>query len=89
MKNTIRVLLICKDNALKIDRVVNRDKISVAMAKKYIKEREEANFREWRKYYGNYNFFDPKYYQLTIDTYTSGPMETLGKVLDKLGFKNK
>jgi len=89
MKNTIRVLLICKDNALKIDRVVNRDKISVAMAKKYIKEREEVNFREWRKYYGNYNFFDPKYYQLTIDTYTSGPMETLGKVLDKLGFKNK
>ncbi|PIP63077.1 hypothetical protein COW98_00555 [Candidatus Roizmanbacteria bacterium CG22_combo_CG10-13_8_21_14_all_35_9] len=89
MKNTLRVLLICKDNALKIDRVVNRDKISVAMAKKYIKEREEANFREWRKYYGNYNFFDPKYYQLTIDTYTSGPMETLGKVLDKLGFKNK
>jgi len=89
MKNTLRVLLICKDNALKIDRVVNRDKISVAMAKKYIKEREETNFREWRKYYGNYNFFDPKYYQLTIDTYTSGPMETLGKVLDKLGFKNK
>ena len=89
MKNTLRVLLICKDNALKIDRVVNRDKISVAMAKKYIKEREEINFREWRKYYGNYNFFDPKYYQLTIDTYTSGPMETLGKVLDKLGFKNK
>ncbi|PJC82475.1 hypothetical protein CO006_03225 [Candidatus Roizmanbacteria bacterium CG_4_8_14_3_um_filter_35_14] len=89
MKNTLRVLLICKDNALKIDRVVNRDKISVAMAKKYIKEREEVNFREWRKYYGNYNFFDPKYYQLTIDTYTSGPMETLGKVLDKLGFKNK
>ena len=89
MKNTLRVLLVCKDTALKIDRVVNRDKISVEMAKKYIKEREEANFREWKKYYGNYNFFDPKYYQLVIDTYTSGPMETLGKVLDKLGFKNK
>ena len=89
MKNTLRVLLVCKDNALKIDRVVNRDKISVDMAKKYIKEREDTNFREWRKYYGNYNFFDPKYYQLVIDTYTSGPMETLGKILDKLGFRNK
>ncbi|MEK7597677.1 MAG: cytidylate kinase family protein [Patescibacteria group bacterium] len=88
MENTLRVLLVCKDNAVKIDRVVNRDKISVDMAKIYIKEREEINFREWRKYYGNYNFFDPKYYQLVIDTYTSGPLETLGKVLDKLGFKH-
>ncbi|MEK7633696.1 MAG: cytidylate kinase family protein [Patescibacteria group bacterium] len=89
MKNTLRVLLVCKDDALRIDRVVNRDKVSVETAKKYIKEREETNFREWRKYYGNYDFFDPKYYQLVINTYTSGPLETLGKVLDKLGFRNK
>jgi len=86
MDNTLRVLLVCKDDALRIDRVVNRDKISVDMAKKYIKEREDTNFREWKKYYGNYNFFDSKYYQLVINTYTSGPMETLGKVLDKLRF---
>ena len=35
-----------------------------------------------------YDFFDPKYYHLVIDTYSSGPNETVGIVLDKLGFTN-
>ena len=38
--------------------------------------------------YGDYNFFDPKYFHLIIDTYSSGPLETVGKVLDKLGYKH-
>lgn len=86
LKNTLRVLLICSDDALKIDRVVNRDKVTIEQAKKMIKEREEDNFKTWKKLYGDFNFFDPQYYQLVIDTYSSGPMETLGKVLDALGF---
>lgn len=89
IKNVLRVLLICSDEALRIDRVANRDSVTVEEAKIFIKEREEENFKKWRRLYGNYNFFDPKYYQLVIDTYTTGPMETLGKVLDKLGFKHK
>ena len=88
-KNVLRILLICSDEALRIDRVVNRDAITVEEAKLFIKEREEDNFKKWKRLYGNYNFFNPKYYQLVIDTYTAGPMETLGKVLDKLGFKHK
>jgi cytidylate kinase len=86
LKNTLRVLLICSDEALKVDRVVNRDKISIEQAKKFIKEREEENFKTWQRIYGKYNFFDPKYYNLIIDTYSSGPLETVGKVLDKLGY---
>ncbi len=87
LKDTLRVLLNCSDEALQIDRVANRDKISIDEAKKFIKEREKINFKEWKKIYGNYNFFDPKYYTLVIDTYSSGPLETTGKVLDKLGYK--
>ncbi|MBI2641753.1 cytidylate kinase family protein [Candidatus Roizmanbacteria bacterium] len=86
LKKTLRVLLICSDDALRIDRVANRDNISIEQAKKFIREREEVNFAEWRKIYGNYNFFDAKYYNLVIDTYSSGPIETVGKVLDKLGY---
>ena len=86
--NTLRVLLICSSPALKVDRVVNRDKISVDQAKKFIKEREEDNFKHWHSIYGYYNFFDPKYFHLIIDTYSSGPLETVGKVLDKLGYKH-
>ncbi len=89
LKNTLRVLLICSNPALKVDRVVNRDKISIEQAKIFIKEREKENFKTWRKIYGNYDFFDPKIYHLVIDTYSSGPLETVGKVLDKLGYENK
>lgn len=87
LKNTLRVLLTCTDHALQVDRVTNRDKISIEQAKKFIKEREDINFKEWKKIYGNYNFFDPKYYTVVINTYSSGQLETVGKVLDKLGFK--
>lgn len=89
LKNVLRVLLVCGDEALRIDRVANRDNVSVEEAKNYIKDREEENFKKWRRLYGDYNFFNPKYYQVVIDTYTSGPMESLGKVLDKLGFRHK
>jgi len=88
-KDTLRVLLYCSNPALKIDRVVNRDKVTVEEAKKMIKEREENNFHTWKKIYGDYNFFDPQYYHLLIDTYSSGPLETVGKVLDALGYNIK
>ena len=86
--DTLRVLLRCQNDALRIDRVANRDNISINEAKKYIKAREEGNFIEWKRIYGNYDFFDPQYYHLVIDTYSSGPNETVGKVLDNLGYKN-
>jgi len=87
--NTLRVLLVCSNPALKIDRVVNRDNVVIDQAKKMIKEREEDNIKTWKKLYGDFDFFNPKYYHLVIDTYSSGPLETVGRVLDRLGFKNK
>lgn len=86
--DTLRVLLICSNQALKIDRVANRDKVTIEKAKKLVKEREEENFKTWKKIYGDYDFFSPQYYHLIIDTYSSGPLETVGKVLDFLGFNN-
>lgn len=88
IKGVLKVLVICSDEAIRIDRVVNRDKVTIEEAKRFIKTREEENIKKWQALYGNYDFWDPKYYDLVIDTYSSGPMETLGKVLDKLGYKN-
>lgn len=82
----LKVLLVCRDEAIRIDRIVNRDRLTVEEAKHFLKIREEENLQKWQKLYGNYDFWDPRYYDLVIDTYSSGPMETLGKVLDKLGF---
>jgi len=80
----LKVLLICSDEAIRIDRVVNRDGLTIDQAKEYIKQREEENEKKWKKLYGDYNFWDSKYFDIIIDTYSSGPIETLGKVLDKL-----
>lgn len=80
-----KVLLVC-DDALRIDRVVNRDQMGVEDAKRQIQEREQGNIAKWQKLYGPYDFWDPKYYDLVIDTFSSGSQETLGKVLDKIGY---
>lgn len=86
LPHTLRVLLYCSEDAIRIDRIVNREGVSIDEAKKMIKEREEVNLQKWKRLYGDYNFWDPQYYHLMIDTYSSGPMETVGKVLDKLGY---
>ena len=50
-----------------------------------MKSSESGNIKKWKALYGDYDFWDPQYFNLVIDTYSSGPYETLGKVLDALG----
>lgn len=88
LPGVLRVLVICSEDAVRIDRVLNRDKVSVDQAKQFIHTRESENIEKWKKLYGDFDFWDPKFYDVVIDTYSSGPMETLGKVLDKLGHKH-
>ena len=87
--DVLKVLLICPHEDIRIDRVVNRENITVDEAKHCIKQREEENVVKWKKLYGDYDFWDPKYYDEVVDTYKSGPMETLGIVLDRLGYRGK
>ena len=84
--HVLKVLLICSNDDIRVDRLANRENISIEVAKHQLRIREETNFKKWQRLYGDYNFFDPKYYNLIIDTYNSGPIETAGKVLDTLGF---
>lgn len=84
LPHVLKILLQC-DDALRIDRLVNRDNLTVDEAKKHIAERQEANFTKWKRMYGVEDFWDPKHYDLVIDTYANGPNETLRMVLEKLG----
>ena len=84
LPHVLKVLLTC-DDSLRIDRLVNRDNLSVDQAKEHIRVRQEANFTKWKRMYGVTDFWDPKYYDLVIDTYSNGPKETLDLVLQKLG----
>ena len=83
-KDILKVLLVCQHDDIRIDRVANRDNVSVKQAKDLIKHREDENVNKWKRLYGKYDFWDPKYFDLVIDTYKTGPQETLGKVLDKM-----
>lgn len=84
----LKVLIICSNDSVRVDRVVNRNNLLVEDAKRFIRTREEENIAKWKKIYGDHDFWDPKAFDLVIDTYSSGPMETLGKVLDAVGYKN-
>ena len=85
LPHVLKVLLMT-DDSLRIDRVVNRDSLSVEEAKKHLREREEANIGKWERMYGVTDFWDPKHYDLIINTYSHGPKETLNLVLQALGY---
>lgn len=87
LKHVLKVLLMC-DEALRIDRVVNRDNLTVAEAKKHLRGREESNLKKWSRMYKvpKKDFWDPKHYDLVINTYANGPKETVDLVLQALGY---
>ncbi|OGV93799.1 hypothetical protein A3B57_03405 [Microgenomates group bacterium RIFCSPLOWO2_01_FULL_47_10] len=103
IEGTMKVLLVCSDDAIRVDRVVNRDHVTVAQAKDHILTREEQNRRKWTLMYKNewfdwvvkagavgeeepIDFWDPRIYDLIIDTYSNSREESLRKVLDKVGY---
>jgi cytidylate kinase len=85
LTHVLKVLLMC-DDALRIDRIVNRDDATVEDAKEHLRTREEANIGKWKRLYGVDDFWDPKYYDLVINTYSHGPSQTLELVLQALGY---
>jgi cytidylate kinase len=86
-KHVLKVLLMC-DDALRIDRIVNRDNITVEEAKNHLWAREDANLGKWSRMYNvpKEDFWDPKHYDLVINTYSHGQIETLDLVLQALGY---
>ena len=51
VSGTLKVLLVCSDNAVRVDRIMNRDNVSVQDALEHIRERKEKNETKWRKLY--------------------------------------
>lgn len=49
---TLKILVYCSDDAVRVDRIANRDDISIAEAKEHIFERERKNLQKWIKMYG-------------------------------------
>lgn len=94
-----KILVVCEDEKredqteIRIDRLINRDKISIEEAKEEVIEREKNDLEKWRKIYAkndpNWVYWDKKYYNLVINTYSHNQDETLKIALEKIGYTQK
>ncbi|MBI4097046.1 MAG: hypothetical protein HY428_01390 [Candidatus Levybacteria bacterium] len=92
-----KILIICEDEhgedkkEIRIDRLVNRDGVSIESAKHEVGERERQHLEKFRRLYANNNqewvYWDKKYYDLVISTYNHNQDETLRLALARVGYK--
>ena len=90
-----KILVECVDEEgidmqdIRIDRLVNRKKINVEDAKEEVREREKNNLEKWRRMYAgsdpSWVYWDKKYYDLVVNTFSHNADETLKIVLRALG----
>ena len=92
-----KILVVCEDQNgqdhmdIRIDRLINREQQSIQHAKEEVIEREKNDIEKWRRMYAgddqNWVYWDPKYYDLVVNTYSHNPEESLNLVLQHLGYK--
>ncbi|MDP2638408.1 MAG: hypothetical protein Q8P26_05090 [Candidatus Levybacteria bacterium] len=97
IEGVFKVAVVCEDENgqdktdIRIDRLINREKISIDQAKEEVIEREKNDLEKWRRLYANgdpnWNYWDKKYYDLTINTYSHNQDETLKLALEKIGYE--
>ncbi|MEK7517019.1 MAG: cytidylate kinase family protein [Patescibacteria group bacterium] len=99
IERVFKILVICEDEKgndkieIRIDRLVNRKKISVEEAKQELMTREQGHLDKWRRLYANKDeswvYWDKKYYDLIINTYSHNQEETLKIALEGIGYKTQ
>ncbi len=92
-----KILVVCEDSdgndkpEIRIDRLVNRRKISIEEAKVEVLVRENENIEKWQRLYANgdknWFYWDKNYYDLVINTYSHNQEETLKIALEAIGYK--
>ncbi len=50
--DTFKILCTCSEDAVRVDRLANRDQLTIQEAKEHIFDREKKNVAKWRKMYG-------------------------------------
>ncbi|HQM15610.1 MAG TPA: AAA family ATPase [Candidatus Woesebacteria bacterium] len=51
LEGVCKVLVVCSDDAVRVDRIVNRDEVNAEEAKKHIHQRYQVNFEKWSSMY--------------------------------------
>lgn len=93
-----KILVVCENEKgedmqdIRIDRLVNRRGISVEEAKREVRKREKNHLEKWRRLYvnndPNWVYYDPKYYDLVVNTYSHDKENSLKYVLEHIGYKS-
>lgn len=52
VEGTFKILVYCSDDAVRVDRIANRDDVTINEAKEHIFTREDKNLKKWIKMYG-------------------------------------
>jgi len=94
-----KILVICENaqgedqTQIRIDRLLNRETQSVEKAKEEILVREKSDLEKWQKLYANgdpnWTYWDHKYYDLIVNTYSLNKEEALRFVLEKIGISGQ
>jgi len=97
IKGVFKILVVCENSdgndktEIRVDRLVNRRRVSVEEAKEEVFVREVRNLSKWRRLYAggdpNWVYWDKKYYDLVINTYPHNQKETLRIALNALGYR--
>lgn len=91
-----KILVICEDKQgadqpqVRIDRLVNREKVAIEKAKEEVLQREQNDIAKWRRLYGGNDaqwvYWDRKYYDLVVNTFDHNQADTLQNALQALHF---
>lgn len=99
IEGVFKILIVCEDAQgndkaeIRIDRLVNRDGLSVEEAKFEVHEREKQHLEKFRRLYANNDqewvYWKKEYYDLVINTFSHNPEETLSIALEAIGIKKE
>jgi cytidylate kinase len=97
LKDVFKVLIICVDadgvdqTNIRIDRLVNREHMSIADAKEEVLVREKSDVEKWQRLYAkgdkDWTYWNKDYYNLVVNTYSHDPDDAVQFVLEKVGYK--
>ncbi len=51
LDDVLKILVICSEDSVRVDRIVNRDEVKVVEAKRHITQRYETNLKKWSRMY--------------------------------------
>lgn len=92
-----KILVVCEDEQgndqtqIRIDRLVNRESVSISKAKEEVIEREDNDLEKWQRLYAHgdtdWTYLKKDYYDLVINTFSHNKVEAFNEVLRALNLK--